>query len=244
MQSRFGTTSWTQVLAARTSSSPGWQQALEALCQTYWYPVYAFVRRQGHDADAARDLTQAYFAALLEKDYLGDYDPARGRFRVFLKTSVRHFLSKELEKARTWRRGGHTELETIHEEDFEGRYRNEPADGVTPEQILERRLALSMLECALGRLRDEHAEADRQAEFDQLKIFLTGELPKRSYREIAVELGTTEGAVKTSVHRLRQRFGTLLRGAIAETVADPDDVDDEVRYLLGVIAPWGAQGTQ
>ena len=113
---------------------------------------------------------------------------------------------------------------------------------MTPERILERRLALSMLECALERLRDEHAEAGRQAEFDQLKTFLTGELPKRSYREIAVELGTTEGAVKTSVHRLRQRFGTLLREAIAETVADPDDVDDEVRYLLGVDRTLGRPG--
>lgn len=241
MQSRFVTTSWTQVLAARTSSSPGSRLALEALCQNYWYPVYAFVRRQGHDAEAARDLTQAYFATLLEKDYLGDYDPARGRFRVFLKTSVKHFLSKEAEKARTWRRGGRAGMETIGE-DFEGRYRNEPADDVTPERIFERRWALSMLERALGRLRDEHPEAGRQAEFDQLKTFLTGELPKRSYRDIAVALGTTEGAVKTSVHRLRQRFGTLLRETIAETVAHPDDVDDEVRYLLGVIAPWGGQG--
>jgi len=243
MRSQFVTTSWTQVLAARDAASTESRQALEALCRAYWYPLYALVRRQGFDPEEARDLTQGYFAELLEKGYLDDFDPSLGRFRVFLKASVKHFLSKEREKAQAWKRGGRAAIVSLDIDDGEGRYQHEPVDRMTPEEIYERRWALTILERALGRLRGELVEADREPEFDRLKGFLTGEEPRRPYREVAAELSTTEAAVKTSVHRLRQRFGALLRQEIAETVARPDEVDAEVRHLLGVIAPWGPKAS-
>ena len=236
---QFATTSWTQVLAARDAPSSESRQALAALCQTYWYPLYAFVRRQGYGAEESRDLTQGYFAQLLEKGYLHDFDPSMGRFRVFLKASMAHFLSKERGKAQAWKRGGRTDTVSLETEDVEGRYRFEPVDRLTPEEIYERRWALTLLERVLGNLRRELQQEGREKEFERLKGFLTGEEPKVPYREVAEELGSSEGAVKTSVHRLRQRFGKLLRQEIAETVASPEEVDDEVRYLLKVIAPWG-----
>lgn len=238
MQSRFATTNWTLVLAARDAPSTESRAALEALCRVYWYPIYALVRRQGHDAEEARDLTQAYFTELLEKGYLDDYDPARGRFRAFLKTSVKHFLSKQREKAQAWKRGGRADVVSIDAQAVEVRYRNEPVDRLTPEEIFERRWALTVLERALARLRREQEDAERGREFARLEGFLTGEQAGPSYHEVAQQLGTSEGAVKTSVHRLRQRFGQLLRAEIAETVSSPDDVDDEVKHLLGVVAPW------
>ena len=239
MQTRFATTSWTQVLAARDAPSTEARQALEGLCRVYWYPLYAFVRRQGHDAEESRDLTQAYFAALLEKGYLGDYDPERGRFRTFLMTSVKHFLSKERDKALAWKRGGRADVVSLDAQEVEGRYRIEPVDRLTPEQIFERRWALTVLERALARLRREQEDTDRGKEFARLEGFLTGRQATASYRDVAAELGTSEGAVKTSIHRLRQRFGQVLRSEIAETVSSPAEVDDEVKHLLGVIAPWG-----
>lgn len=238
MQTRFATTSWTQVLAAREGASTESRQALEGLCRVYWYPLYAFVRRQGHDAEDSRDLTQAYFAEMLEKGYLEDYDPERGRFRVFLAASMRHFLSKQRERARAWKRGGRAEVISLDAGEVEGRYRLEPQDRLTPEQIFERRWALTVLERALGRLRREQEDSDRGREFQVLEGYLTGDKSRASYREVAAELGTSEGAVKMAIHRLRQRFGQLLRSEIADTVASPAEVDDEVRYLLGVVAPW------
>ena len=238
MHSRFATTSWTKVLAARTTASTESRQALEGLCRTYWYPLYAYVRRLGHGPDEARDLTQAYFAEFLEKAYLEDYDPSRGRFRVFLKASLKHFLSKQREKEKAWKRGGRTEVFSLDSPDGENRYRYEPADRMTPEEIFERRWALTVLERALGQLRKEQEDAGRGREFARLEGFLTGLETKTPYREIATELGTSEGVVKSTLHRLRERFGEILRIEIAETVSGPDQVDDEVKHLLGVIAPW------
>jgi RNA polymerase sigma factor (sigma-70 family) len=238
MHGQFATTSWTRILAAREAHSGESQQALEEICQAYWYPLYAFVRRQGHGAEEARDLTQAYFAELIEKHYLEDFDPWRGRFRVFLQASVKHFLSKEREKARALKRGGQRQILSL-DQDAEGRYEREPADRLTPEQVYERRWALTLLERVLGQLRLEFAKENREKEFEYLKGFLTGDTPKIPYREVASDLQMSEGAVKGAVHRLRQRFGLRLRQEIAGTVEDPDDVDDEVRYLLGAIAPWG-----
>ena len=235
MQTRFATTSWTQVLAAREAPSTESRAALDGLCRTYWYPLYAFVRRQGHDAEEARDLTQAYFAELLDKGYLEDYDPARGRFRVFLKTSIRHFLSKERDKARTWKRGGHTDVFSLDIHGVEGRYRHEPVDRLTPEEIFERRWTLTILERVLDQLRREQGEAEAGQRFALLEGFLTGGNGGRSLRDVAAELQTSEGAVKTALYRLRQRFGRLLREEIAETVANPDEVDDEVKHLLHVV---------
>ena len=240
---RWATTSWTQVLAARDAPSSESRQALEALCQAYWYPLYAFVRRQGFDPEESRDLTQAYFAQLIEKGYLEDFDPSLGRFRVFLRASVKNFVSKEREKARAWKRGGRSQVVSLDAEEVEGRYRLEPVDRLTPEEIYERRWALTILERVLGTLRREFETEGREHEFEQLKGFLTGEEPRLPYREVAAALSTTETAVKTSVHRLRQRFGHLLRQEIAETVSGPEEVDDEVRHLLGVVAPWNPRAS-
>jgi RNA polymerase sigma-70 factor (ECF subfamily) len=236
MTYRFATTSWTQVLAARDAPSSESRQALEGLCKAYWYPLYAFVRRQGHGPEESRDLTQGYFTQLLEKGYLEDFDPSLGRFRVFLKASVKNFLSKERDKAHTLKRGGQARIVSLDADDVEGRYRYEPVDRLTPEEIFERRWALTLLERALEKLRLEFVESGKIDEFEKLKGCLTGDDVKVPYREVADSLGTTEAALRTSVHRLRQRFGKLLRQEIAETVAAPGDVEDEMRHLLRVIA--------
>ncbi len=207
------------------------------MCRSYWYPLYALVRREVHDADEAKDLTQAYFAELLDKGYLEDYDPTRGRFRVFLKTSVKHFLSKERDKARTWKRGGLAETFSLDAYDLEGRYRHEPIDRLTPEEIFERRWTLILLERVLNRLRQEQQEAGAGRQFDLLEGFLTGGNGHISYRDVAFELGASVGAVKTALYRLRQRFGSLLRDEVAETVANADQVDDELKHLLRVMRP-------
>ena len=236
----FATTSWSQVLAARDGSSTESRQALEALCQTYWYPLYAFVRRQGHGAEEALDLTQAYFIELLEKDYLKNVEPSLGRFRAFLKVSVKHFLSKERDKASALKRGGQTTILSFDAEDAEARYRHEPVEELTPEDVFERRWAITLLEHVFDELQQEFAQADKEDEFEKFKGFLVGEEPKIPYRQAAEELGTSVSAVKASVHRLRQRFGKMLREQIAATVADPAEVDDELRHLLGVITPFQA----
>jgi len=236
MRWRFATTSWTKVLAARASSSSESREALETLCKIYWYPLYAFVRRQGYGPEESRDLTQAYFSELLEKGYLEDFDPSLGRFRVFLKASLQHFLSKERDKSQTWKRGGRAGIVSLDDQDVEGRYRHEPVDQLTPEQVFERRWALVILERVLERLRAEFSEPDRGPEFETLKGYLTGEAPKVPYRQAASALRTSEEAVKTSVHRLRQRFGRVLREEIGETVSSPEEIDDEVRHLLRTIA--------
>ena len=232
MDARFATTSWTQVLAAREAPSSESRQALEGLCRAYWYPLYAFVRRQGYGPEESRDLTQAYFAQLIEKDYLEDFDPSLGRFRVFLQVSVKNFLSKERDKTHAWKRGGHAQTVSLDADDVEGRYRFEPVDRLTPEEIFERRWALTLLERVMERLRLELSQTGRAEEFEKLKGFLTGDAPKVPYRQVALELRLSEEAVKTSVHRLRQRFGVLLRQEIADTVSSPGEIDDEVRHLL------------
>ena len=234
---RWATTSWTQVLAARDAPTGESRRALEALCRAYWYPVYAFVRREGLSPDDARDATQGYFAELLEKDYLDDCDPAKGRFRAFLIRSVRNFLSKDRDKARAWKRGGRADFVRL-DNDVENRYHLEPANQLTPEALFERRWALMLLERVLDQLRHDQVRRGRGPEFERFKQFLTGEEPQTPYRAVAAELRMSEAAVKTSVHRLRRLFGEMLRDAIAETVADPADVDDELRHLLRALTPF------
>lgn len=159
-----------------------------------------------------------------------------GRFRVFLKASVKNFLSKERDKAHAWKRGGHARIVSLDADEVEGRYRYEPVDRLTPEEIFERRWSLTLLERVLGKLRQELENAERSQEFEKLKGYLTGEEAKVPYREVAKELGSSETSVRTSVHRLRQRFGKLLRQEIAETVASPNEVEDEMRHLLKVLS--------
>jgi RNA polymerase sigma factor (sigma-70 family) len=228
----FATTRWSVVLAAGHASTGDSREALARLCESYWYPLYAYVRRWGYDADQAQDLTQEFFARLLEKHYLRAADPARGRFRSFLLASLKHFLSNERDRVGAAKRGGRATVVPLEFETAEGRYSREPVDAETPESIYERRWALILLERTLGRLRREFEAAGRNVLFARLEGHLTGDQQTVPYAELCAELGMSEGAIKVAVHRLRRRFGALLREEISETVSDPAEVDDEIRDLF------------
>jgi RNA polymerase sigma factor (sigma-70 family) len=232
---QFATTRWSLVLAAGQRGSPQSSDALATLCVNYWYPLYAYVRRLGHDADEAQDFTQAYFARLLEKNDLAAADPGRGRFRAFLLTSLKHFLANEWDRARAEKRGGGRSVLSIDFGTAEERYRAEPSHDLTPEKIFERRWALVLLENVLARLHNESAQAGKADSFDRLKGFLTGEQAAVTYGKLAVELNTSEGAVKVAIHRLRRRYRELLRAEIEETVADSDEIDQEIRDLFSAL---------
>ncbi len=231
----FTTTHWSVVLAAGDSAAPGARQALEKLCGSYWFPLYAFVRRQGHSADDAQDSTQQFFAWLIEHKQLRVADAERGRFRSFLLTMLKHFLSDERKKARAQKRGGGQELVSLDAQMAEDRYRLEPATDLTPETLFDRRWALTVMEQTVTRLREEYVAADRAELFEELKHFQAGEEAGRSYAEVATRLGLTECAVKSAIWRLRQRHGDLLREEIAHTVATPAEVDEEIRHLIAVL---------
>jgi RNA polymerase sigma-70 factor (ECF subfamily) len=237
MSDKFATTQWNVVLAARDGTEGEARRALESLCEAYWYPLYAYLRRRGRGADEARDLTQGFFADLLGRDFLGAVDQSKGRFRSFLLASLEHFLSRDREKEQAQKRGGGARPLPLDVDTAETRYRLEPADERTPEKLFERRWGLTVMERAMDRLAAEHA--DQKERFERLKPCLTGS-EEASYREVAAVLGMTEAAVKAAVHRLRQGYGRLLREEIADTVADPAEVDDELRHLLRVVQPWQA----
>jgi RNA polymerase sigma factor (sigma-70 family) len=230
----FANTRWSLVAAAGRRS-PESQEALATLCRLYWYPLYAYARRRLPTKDDAQDLTQAFFAQLLEKDYLQEADPQRGRFRSFLLAAFKHFLSKERDKANALKRGGGTLTLTFDFESGERQYSFEPADHTTPEAIFERRWALTLLEETLGKLRQEFMSAGKERAFESLKETLTGEGTTRSYAQLAEELGISESAVKVAVHRLRGRYRELLRAEIAQTVSGPDDVETELRNLFAAV---------
>jgi RNA polymerase sigma-70 factor (ECF subfamily) len=232
--SHFATTHWSLVLAARDRAEPGAADALASLCGLYWYPLYAYVRRRGHGADEAHDLTQEFFARLLEKDYLADVDRDRGKFRAFLAAACNHFLANEHDRARAKKRGGGRRVLSLGAADAEGRYRAEPADDLTPEKLFERRWALALLQQVMTRLRDEFEAKGKGRLFDRLRGFLVGE-KGGGYRRAADELGLSEGAVKVAVHRLRQRYRALLREEIGRTVATPEQVEEEVRELFAAL---------
>jgi RNA polymerase sigma-70 factor (ECF subfamily) len=232
---QFHTTHWSMVVAAADKTSDQSTTALADLCEAYWYPVYAFIRRRGHSVEDARDLTQEFFATLLEKDYLADADQERGRFRSFLLTAVSRFVAKERDKATAQKRGGGRKLLSLDFHDGESRYACEPSHDWTPERIFERRWALMLLERTLARLRQEHESAGKLTLFDALKVFLTGESGMPSLRQVAEQLGITEGAAKVAVHRLRQKYRDALRGEIAQTVAAEGDVDSELTLLLATL---------
>jgi len=236
MGAGFPTTQWSVVLAARASGGTSGREALEALCNAYWYPLYAYVRGRGHDPETARDLTQGFFADLLERDFLRPVDPAKGRFRAFLLASLKNFLGHERERAHALKRGGGAPTLSLDEEEAERRFGREPVDKLTPEQIFERRWGLTIMERAMERL--ARASSSRPEQFDRLRGYLTGAEPSVAYRQVAADLGLAEGAVKTAVHRLRQDYGRILREEIAATIADPGELDDELRHLLTVIRPW------
>ena len=224
------------MIAAADTSSSGAHEALATLCETYWFPLYGYLRGRGHDAEDAQDLTQAFFARLLEKRAIGQADPARGRFRSFLLASLKHFAANEREHNHAGKRGGGIPAIPLGVVDAEGRYQLEASSNETPDRIFDRRWASTLLAQALSRLEAETSESGRRSLFEGLSIYLTGDRPDLSYAETATRLGMSEGAVKVAVHRLRRRFRDLVRDEIAQTVATPEDVDDELRHL------WSAVG--
>ena len=235
MCARAATTQWSQVLAAKDGSDTEARAALESLCQTYWQPLYSYVRHQGSSPDEARDLTQGFFAEFLEKDFLANVNPDKGRFRSFLLASLRHFLSHERDRERALKRGGGTKTLSLDVETGEAGYATRPESAATPEEVFERRWAATVLDRAMDRLRAESLESRDISHFETLKRYLTsGEAPKR-YREVAEELGMTEGAVAAAVARLRRQFGRCLRAEVAEIVINPAEIDDELRHLLAVV---------
>ena len=236
MSDRVATTQWSQVLAARDGSDTEARAALESLCQTYWQPLYAYIRHQGASPDEASDLTQGFFAELVEKDFLANVDPEKGRFRSFLLASLRHFLSHERARERALKRGGGSLTLSLDLEAGEAGYVNEPVEELTPVDVFERRWAITVLDRAAGRLQQESTDLS-QSQFAQLKQYLTSGESQVPYQETAAALGISESAVKSAVHRLRKRLGHCLRTEIAETVSDSGQVDEEVRHLLAVVRP-------
>jgi RNA polymerase sigma factor (sigma-70 family) len=232
---RFMTTRWSLILAAGGPSGERSTDALATLCEAYWYPAYAFIRRQGHDADAARDLTQEFFTRVLEKHYFRDADRTLGRFRAFLLTAIRHFLSNERDRDQALKRGGRMQMLSLDVETAEGVYQLEGRDDLTPEKLFDARWASVLLDRALTRVKQDYVAADKSALFDQLKGFLTGDSDDVPYADTARTLGMSEGAVKVAVHRLRRRFRDALVKEIAETVSDPADIDAEIRHLLQAV---------
>lgn len=226
---RFPTTRISLVLAAGGSPTSESREALASLCGIYWYPLYAYIRRQGHSADVAQDLTQGFFTRILEKNPFRTFEQERGRFRSFLLGALKHFLTDERDWATRLKRGGGIA------EAGESRYSLEPQDDRTPEKLFEKQWALTLLDRVFARLQDEFASAGKSRHFERFKGFLNGEAPGVSYKQAAAELGMTEGAVKVAVHRLRGRFHEIMREEIAETVADPAEISEEIRYLLAAI---------
>ena len=224
------------VLSARKPDSPQSLAALETLCGTYWYPLYAYVRRQGHSPADAQDLTQEFFARLLEKDYLKAAAREKGRFRTFLIVALKRFLANEWDRLRAQKRGGGQLPVSLDTELAEQQYRIEPAEGATAERVFERRWALTLLDRSMKRLREEFAAAGKVREFDRLKACLTADRGEISYAEIGAALDMSEGTARVAVHRLRKRFREVFREEIAHTVASPEEIDEEVRYLMGVLA--------
>lgn len=230
----FTTTHWSVVVAAGNASSPAAAEALARLCRDYWRPLYSYVRRRGYDVHDAEDLVQAFFERAIEKNYVGAADRHRGRFRTFLLAALEHFLAKEWQKSQRLKRGGGRMLISIDETAEDG-YRAEPADPVTAERIYDRRWALTLLEQALNGLRREYSDSGRIEVFESLAGILSGDKAEVSYGELAGRLGMSEGSVKVAAHRLRQRYGEMVRAEIANTVSRPEQVDQELRELMAVL---------
>ncbi len=232
-RSEFPTTRWTLVVAAADPQRKDARSALVSLCEGYWYPLYAYVRRRGYPADQAQDLTQEFFIRVLEGRYLDRADPEKGRFRAFILTSLKFFLADEADRNRAQKRGGGNVL-SLEISSGEERYQREPAHNQTPERIFERRWALSVLDRVMERLRSEFVHHGRPEHFERLKVFLLGR-SDAPYAALAREMNTSEGALKVAIHRLRKRYRELFRQEIADTVADPAEVESELRFLAAVL---------
>jgi len=233
---RFLTTHWSVVQAAAGPKDSQCRQALETLCQTYWFPVYAYLRRCGHHQDAAEDYTQGFFTRLLEKDGLRLADPERGRFRSFLLTALKYFIANEEDKRRTLKRGGAHAILSLDLAEAEGRYAVQPAQSASPERVFERSWALTILDRAVARLQHELEQRHKGTLFKQLKGYMVVDRDTVPYQTVAQELGMTENAVKVAVHRLRRRYRELLRDEIAQTVSDEAQIDEEVGNLFAALA--------
>ena len=232
----FATTHWSVVLSACQPKSPQAAQALESLCRTYWYPLYAHVRRQGRSPEDSQDLTQAFFAHLLRQDFLLGVGPEKGRFRSFLLACLNHFLSDERDRAQAAKRGRGQPPISLDTDLAERRYREEPVDGLTPEIAYERRWAATLLGRAQTRLAGEYAAHGKTDLLHRLEEFPLGERGESSFRDCAVRLGLREGALKSAVHRMRRRYRELVREEVAHTVNDPAEVELELRHLIAVVS--------
>jgi RNA polymerase sigma factor (sigma-70 family) len=232
----FVSTHWSVVVAAGRSDSTRAQAALEHLCRTYWYPLYAYVRRRGHSSHDAQDLTQGFFARLLERESLAGADPHRGRFRTFLLTAMNHFLVNEWKKGMAGKRGGGCPVLSLDWAAAENRFDLEPADPFTPDKLFDKQWALTLLAEVVNRLEREYASEGKSDLFAILKNTLLGERESQPYGELAVKLGVNEGAVRVMVHRLRKRYRQLVRDEIAGTLERSQDVEAEMRHLFQVLA--------
>jgi RNA polymerase sigma factor (sigma-70 family) len=233
----FATTHWSVVLSAQGKESARSAEALETLCRAYWYPLYAFARRSGHNAGDAEDLTQGFFARLLEKDYIKSAVRERGRFRTFLLVALKRFLANEWDRQHAQKRGGFAPVVTIDPEAAESRFNAEPTHDLQPDLLYDRQWAVTLLDRAMARLREEYASSGRASLFEFLGNCLAGDESALPYAEIAVQLKLTEAAVKMAVHRLRGRYREMLRAEIAETVASPAEIEEEIRQLFSAFGP-------
>lgn len=228
----FRQTQWSLVRRAASFDAPESRQALEVLCRAYWFPIYAFIRRQGRSPHDAEDLTQEFFARLLASHSIARADPQLGKFRTFLLGALKHFLADAQRKAAAAKRGGGVDLISFEQTQVEERYRLEPVDDRTPDKLFEQRWAVVLLETALARLREEFRAEDKLRQFEVLKSFLTSEGDEPAYAQAGVKLNRSPKTVAVAVHRIRRRFRYLVRSAIADTVATPEEVEEEYRNLF------------
>jgi RNA polymerase sigma factor (sigma-70 family) len=231
---RFRTTRWSEILVAAESQMPGSEAALSELCRLYWYPLYAFARRRGHDA---KDLTQGFFLHLLRNRALKHVHPLKGKFRSFLLASFQNFASDEMARGRRQKRGGDREFIFLDSEEAESRYRLEPADYLDAEKIFDARWAMTLLGHAVERLRQEHAERGENARFEVLKVFIGVEEGRDapSYEQVAQSLGVSVAAAKTMIHRFRKQYTIILRQEIARTLSNPADIEQEIHALCDAL---------
>ncbi len=232
---RFATTRWSVIAAAQGPASPQSREALALLCSAYWYPLYAFIRRQGFSADQGQDLTQGFFADLLDRQTLAVADRAKGKFRSFLLTACKHYLSHERQRSRAQKRGGGRPLLSLDFARGEARYQAEPVHTMTAEKLFDRGWALTMLDQVLARLQEECKQKGKAVLFDRLRVCLLGERAGVPFSQVAQELGMTEGAIKVAAHRLRRRFRELVCAEIARTVEDAENIEEEIRDLFAAL---------
>ena len=232
----FATTHWTVVLAAGRRSTPQADHALEELCRTYWYPLYAYVRRRGHSKEDAEDLTQGFFARFLERNYLEGLSGEKGRFRAFLLAALKHYLANEHDRAGRQKRGGGVAPLSLDWQEADTRYQIDPADQFSPDKLYDRAWAMMLLEQVIARLRDECAAGGKAGVFEQLRPFLMVGKSDIPYAQAAAALGWNEGAARVAVHRLRKRYRELLRETIAQTLSDPAQIEEELRALFCAVA--------